>query len=255
MRKTVLLCALLSMLAFGQNARAVFYTESLIYTGPPEYEEVYQYSEAGPTYVNASAYGKDAEANAEWWSTGGRFSKTWDNADQGWIYVFSDIEKVFEVTAAGPATISFAWNGSLEVIGNSVYDGDYNIYASGGLDDFTLGANADVYWYYDMESPGTLPVSETTTFTYDFAPGDVGHLFSVDLVFDTMVSLNGGSISMGAGETLEFASNFYDSLQITNITGGIQTHDNGPDVPEPSTALLLCAAATAATGIRTRKRW
>jgi hypothetical protein len=241
---------LLSMLVCGPSAWANFYTESLIYTGPPEFEEMYEYSETGPTYVSASAFGKDAEAHAEYWSVGGRLTNSWDNTYQGWIYIFSDIEKVFEVTAPGPAAITFSWTGALEVVGDPAYDGAYNLYASASLEDYTLPANDDVYWYHDLESPGTLPVSESTTFTYDFTAGDVGSLFSVGLVFDSMVSLNVGSISMDPSDSLEFSSSFYDSLKIEGISGGIQAIDNGPNVPEPSTLGLLCSALIAAVGVR-----
>lgn len=250
-----LLCtgAFLTVLACGSAARASFYTESLIYTGPPEFDEVYQYSETGPTYVNADAFGKDAEAHAEYWSVGGRLSNTWDDAYQGWMYGFSDIEKEFEVTEAGPASISFSWTGSLQVVGDSAYDGDYYLYASAGLEDYTLAANDDVYWYEELSAGGTLNVSESTTYTYDFDAADIGSRFSIGLIFDTQVSLAGGAISMPVGDTIEFYSNFYDSLKITGISGGIQSTDDGPSIPEPTSLGLLGAVLAAAFGMRSRR--
>ena len=245
MKRQLCFCVALLILACGGNAQGGFYTESLIYTGPPEFEEVYQYSETGPTYVDAGAYGKDAEAHAEYWSVGGRLTNTWDNDYQGWIYIFSDIEKQFEVTAPGPASISFTWDGLLQVVGDPAYDGEYNLYASAGIEDYTLSANADVYWYEELDAAGTLPVSESTTFTYDFSAADVGDLFSIGLVFDSMVSLAGGEFAMAPSDTLGFTSSFYNSLKITGISGGIQSTDNGPEIPEPAALSLLLIGGAA----------
>ncbi|MET0026085.1 MAG: hypothetical protein ABW101_00490 [Candidatus Thiodiazotropha sp.] len=233
LRATVLAGALMGCGPAG----AVSYMESLIYTGPPEYGEVYDYSDSAPVAVSWSGTGRDLQAQAGWWSLGGALSASWDSSHQGWSYIFSDISKEFVVTAAGAASISFSWDGLLQVEGTSAFDNQYYQYAAANINDWTLGVNADASWYHEIDSVGSQSVSETTTFDYLFTEQDIGSTFEIILDFSSQTGLSNGNLSFTDGEVLDFLSSFNDSLRITGISGGI-TQANG----DPLTSVPLPAA-------------
>lgn len=256
MKKLIYFNVYISIFFWIGSAWAIHYMESLIYTGPPEYGEVYDYSENSPTYVSWTGDGRDLKAHADWWTLGGRLDSIWDNTYQGWTYVFSDMEKEFEVTAAGSASITFSWYGLLEVIGNSAHDEAYYLYANASIEDTTRKINPDEYWYYELVAVGKMNISENATFNYIFDEQDVGDIFKISLVFDTQVSIypyGSDDIIFADGESLEFTSSFYNGLKIDSITGGIAAADEGgplPAVPLPSAAWLLGSGVIGIVGIR-----
>jgi hypothetical protein len=255
MRRYLLIAASLSILICSGNTWASHYNEALIYTGPPEFGEVYDYQEHAPAYVSYTIAGKDMEAHADWWSVGGRMQNAWNNTYQGWSYLFSDTVKEFEVTAAGAASITFSWNGLLTANGSSGYDGAYYLFGQASIADSTLSVNPDAYWYYELDGIGSMNISETATFNYVFDEQDVGDLFNLTMTFDSQVGLNGGDIMFSGDDSLEFSSMFYNGLRIDSISGGIVAADEGgpfPAVPIPSAIWLLGTGliALAKTGSR-----
>jgi len=249
MKKLICCCVLLSIFVWGESAWAYF-SESLIYTGPDEYEEVYEEGDA-PTYASGSAYDKDVQAHAGWWSLGGQLHNVWDNNYQGWIYAFSNIEKQFQVIEAGSASINFSWEGSLQVNGNASYDNQYYLYGSALIEDRTLEANTEVDWYKELNAVGTLDISQIATFNYTFDVDDVGNIFEINLVFQTEVGLLIGGDIISSDDTLEFDSNLYNGLKIDSISGGIQALEGPPPaVPIPSTVWLFGSALITIVGVK-----
>lgn len=250
MKKLILFSMFLAIFIWGGTAWGSFFSESLIYTGPPEYAQVYDDGNR-PTYASGSAYGKDAEARADWWELGGRLHNSWNNTYQGWIYVFADFDKDFEVTAAGPASIRFSWEGSMQAIGDSKYNNNYYLYADANVEDGSL-MNNDVYWYDELNSAVTLSISESDVFNYVFDAKDVGNFFTISLTLQTEVGLLDDTqpINFTGNDSLDFTSNFYNTLKIDSISGGIEAVQGPPVVPLPSTVLLLGSSLLGLIGIR-----
>jgi hypothetical protein len=215
MKRVLTFLVLLSAIGSVGNAWAAYESDSLIYTGPPEYEEVYLYGN-GPTYVSGDIYNRDAEAQADWWSLGGRFQKTWDSSSQGWLYVFSDFYKDFMVTSAGQASISFSLDGLLNVDGNTDYNGKYDFYTYAYVEDSSLGINPDIEWYFTLDSVGSAVISENATFNFIFDENDIGDMFTISMAFESMVSLPIGvnKLAIADGDSLVFNSDFLNGFKI-----------------------------------------
>lgn len=245
MARRIFICVLFLIIFSSGNTWALFYNESLIYTGPPEYEEEYDYSENRTTSVNAAAHAKDAEASAGYWNLGNRFHNTWNSDYQGWIYTYAYITKDFKVTEAGSVSIDFAWDGTLQVTADSAYDGNYYLYAYASLRDFSE-INNNVSWENGLTSSGSFLISREANFSFVFDEQDIGTVFSIGLNVEAMISTNplGSSFTINDGDQLQFDVDFTDGLKITSITGAITAEDNGPvlaaaPVPVPSAAWLL----------------
>ena len=99
---------------------------------------------------------------------------------------------------------------------------------------------------------GSLSTAETTLFTYDFTKGDIGEIFNISLYLETSV-VGGGSIAFSEDDTLVFDSDFYDTLKIDTISGGIEAVE-GPPIPIPGAVWLMGSGLIAMVGIRRRKK-
>ncbi|MBW1801539.1 MAG: VPLPA-CTERM sorting domain-containing protein [Deltaproteobacteria bacterium] len=139
----------------------------------------------------------------------------------------------------------------MQATGDASYnDKGWALWADASIEDYTLGVNADVYWWDELYAVGTSHPSESITFNYVFAEGDVGTIFEISMYIQTEIS--GGGPWITGGDTLAFSSDFYHSLRIDSISGGIETVD-GPDlVPIPAAVWLLGSGLIGMLGIRRR---
>ena len=145
MKRWFCLAVLLVLMAWGGTAWAAhYYSECEAWAGPPGSEWVRDSGDR-PTYASGSEYDRDVETRADYWEVGGRLHHTWDSTYQGWTLGYALCDKDFEVIAAGEATISFSWAGSLEAVGSSDYDkAGWYLYAYAEMND-SRGTNAEVY--------------------------------------------------------------------------------------------------------------
>ena len=252
----ILFClSFLITFSFCSNTWA-FYTESLIYTGPPEYGEPYDYNEEGATHVYFATGGREAEVSAGWWVTGGRLQRTWDSSQQGFLYIFSDIDKDFVVTSAGPASITFSWEGFLQVTGSTDYNDEYNMYANAYVNDSTSTSIFPVIdWYYEINSIGSQNIFEMDVLNYVFDEDDIGSSFNISMVFESMVSPN-QTITFNGDDSLNFNSDTFEGFKIESITGGIAAAE-GPalsPVPIPGAVWLLGSGLIGLAGLRRKAR-
>jgi hypothetical protein len=206
-------------------------------------------------FLSVSKYGRDIEAQAGWWDLGASIHSTWDSTYQGFVWADSELNKDFVVTSAGAASISFSLNGTLQVNADSTYDDQYFVYSSASIDDYgTFGSNPMIDWYDELDNAGTMPVSHTATFNYDFSEDDIGEEFTIDLFLDLEVSPYpfGQEIEIAEGDTIELLSAFYDGFKIDGITGGIAPADGPapPTVPVPPSLWLLGSALVGLIGFR-----
>ena len=200
----------------------------------------------GDTY--AVAYGGNAagiaEARADGWNIGTRTETKFDeNYSLEEYYASADFSQTFKVTASGPASITFAWSGELWF---EVYDPSdefgVSTYTDIGIED-SLGNNHSEY--YELESDGDETYSDSVTFTYDFSDEDVGSEFFLDVYMTSGIS--GEGIEFNPTGYLNIGADFYDSLEITEITGGIAP------VPVPGAIWLLTGGLAGLVAIRRRK--
>ncbi|MBU1193241.1 MAG: hypothetical protein KKE62_03365 [Proteobacteria bacterium] len=239
---------------WASTAAAAFYSESLIYAGPPNYEYTYDDGN-GPTQVSFEMPG-NSHASAGWWSLGGDLATTWGENFQGWRYVFVSVEKELIVTAAGSAAIHFSFNGFLQVSGSTSQNGDYSLWADAEIYDDTPDPDNFEYWYQEMDEPGQMDISETYTFNYLFTEGNIGDIITLYMIFQTQVSPNNGVTPVFKdGESLSFVSSLQDSLKIDRMAGGIAAVD-GPElspslpVPVSSSVWLVSIALAMVFGIK-----
>ena len=261
MKKTIFCFVLLSVFVISGVAQATWYSESQIYPYTPDIGVwKYDISTTAPTHAsfNSNLCDKEIDTYSGWWELGGSSNTTWDSDYEGPIYFWTFIEKEFEVTAEGKATISFTWNGFLDVEGNPIHNGDFDFETNLNITD-DKNWNPDIDWYYWTDSIGNLPIDENDAYTYVFSEADAinGTKFGISVWFD--VGLYEYDPDITGDDRLKFASNFDklfgNGLDI-QITGGIQAvdGDDPPAVPIPGAAWLFGSVILGIVGVRRKNK-
>lgn len=191
---------------------------------------------------SSDAYGF-AEARANGWDVGVRLYKV---LPQGHEYAYLDasasFSQMFKVTAPGPAQIQFAYDGTMDITGDiSNLDPDkvsmgFGVFASDSLE----------IRDYEYTSRNLGDYADSFAFDYNFGEDDIGKTFYVDISLYTWLDADPGAYT--GTESIDIASDFFNSAKITTYSGGISP------VPLPSAAWLLGAGLVGLIGAGRSRR-
>jgi len=219
MKRLICAAALFSVVAWAGTSQAASYTSWC------EADSSLGDSDAGPTNASVSSDTAAASARVDGWDVGVQAWTDWDTfSDLESLYAHAEFSQDFVVTAAGSASISVVYEGIIDAFG--IYNtGVWMIRTEAEVSDTTGQGNS---WFYDLNESDVDPssvvastdVHDEYTFTYDFSTADVGDVFSIDFLLET--SIESGDIDFGDGLLL-LTSDFYNSLKIVDVSGGVSS--------------------------------
>ena len=206
-------------------------------------------SDVGETHAMATDSETSAEAKAVGWALGAQADMYIENEFSGGAYAQASFTQTFEVTAVGSASINFSYEGWLSIA---------NL-GDGSAEDMWADTSFSVYAYDDLENEGgdsynLMDIGEnfpsgTFSFTYNFTDEDVGSLFYVTLELNASVSSE--YINYIGDGGLNFISDFYNTAELTDYSGGIDPL-GGPPVPIPGALWLLGSGLFGLMAVRRR---
>ena len=205
---------------------------------------------SGDTYAYYSDSIGSAEARANGWEIGTHAGAIVSTAHPGadhWSDAWFDQQ--FKVIAAGGASITFSWDGWMEISptytpengwGENQASVHFSLSVWDDLSGDSDGAGDTITLSSDSYSQNYL---DSYTFTHYFSEDDIGKTFFVGGYLWTAVSSNivdyDGDIGLD--------SDFYNSLKITDVSGGIAA------VPIPGAIWLFGSGLIGLVVMRRRK--
>ncbi len=223
----------------------------------------YDVSDAGLTHAYVSYDNSYAESRADGWTLGTRvYYSINDTSIQSWCNLANaDFKQEFVVTNNTVAsTITFAYDGSMSVSGVNVdFGGTWygmgtniwvNEYDGAGLPTGSKYDNYDMVIGSDSgDEYGTWDYSDTFQITYEADELTSGETFFLQPSLHSFFEAEGvGFLDSG---NVVFDNNFYNSLTLVSVEGGIEAI-GGPPIPIPPAVLLLGSGFIGLVAVRKR---
>jgi len=224
----------------------------------------YGVDDQGETYAYVLYGNSYAESRANGWTLGTRvYYSINDTSDQSWSnYANANFRQEFVVTDNTVASIiTFAYDGSMSVSGENVdFDGTWygmgtdiwvneydgaGVYTDSKYDNYDMrisSENGDEY--------GTWDYSGTFQITYAVDELTYGETFFLEPSLNSFFEAEGVGF-LGSGNVV-FDNNFYNSLRLVSVEGGIEAV--GAPVPIPGAVWLLGSGLLGFIGIGFRRK-